>query len=132
VCVNFVSNWEKLAETFEALQKVFGDETMSRTTTYEWYRRFKDGRTSFESNPRLGRPSASTDDSIERVRAVIRSYRQLTVREVADEFGISVGPCHTMLTEKLNMHHVTATFVPWLLTNGQKEQHVSISQELLH
>jgi hypothetical protein len=37
-----------------------------------------------------------------------------------------------MLTEKLNMHHVTAKFVPWLLTNGQEEQHVVISQELLY
>jgi hypothetical protein len=44
------------------LQKVFGDETMSRTTTHEWYRRFKDGRTSIGDDPRPGRPSISSDD----------------------------------------------------------------------
>jgi hypothetical protein len=66
------------------LQKVFGDETTNRTTTCEWYRWFKDGRTSIEDDLRSGRPSTSThDDSVERVRAVIRSNRQLTVREMA-------------------------------------------------
>jgi hypothetical protein len=49
---------------------------MSRTTTCERYRIFKDGRTSIEDGPRLGQCSTSTDnDSIERVRAVIRSDR---------------------------------------------------------
>jgi hypothetical protein len=54
-------------KTFEMLQKVFGNETMSRTRTYEWY------RTSTKNDPSLGRPSASTYDSTERVQVVIRS-----------------------------------------------------------
>jgi hypothetical protein len=104
------------------LQKVFGVETVSRTMNCEWYRRFKDGRTSVEDHPCSGRPSASTDDdSIERARAVIRSNRLLTVRDVADECGISVGSCHTILTEELNMHRVAAKFVPRQLTDEQKE-----------
>ena len=41
---------------------------------------------------RPGRPSISTnDDHVDRVRAVFRGNRCLTVREVADEVGISVG-----------------------------------------
>jgi transposase len=108
-------------EAFDMLQNVFGDETMSRTTTYEWYRRFKDGRTSTEEHPLSGRPSTSTDDSIERVRAVIPSNRWLTVREVTDVCGISAGSCHTILREELNMHRVAAKFVPRQLTDEQKE-----------
>jgi hypothetical protein len=34
--------------------------------------------------------------------------------------------------EKLNLHHITAKSIPWLLTNNQKEQYVAISQELLY
>jgi hypothetical protein len=113
---------ENFTETFEMLQNVFGDKTMSRTTTYEWYRRFKDSRTSLEDDPRSGRPSTSTDE--DPIRAVIRSNRRLTVREVADECEISVGSCHTMLTEKLNMHRVAAKFVPRLLNDEQKEKRV--------
>jgi hypothetical protein len=39
-------------EAFEMLQNVFGDETMSCTRTYEGCRRFKDGRTLTEDDPR--------------------------------------------------------------------------------
>jgi len=79
-------------------------------------------------DPRPGRPSISTnDDLVERVRAVIRGNHHLTVQEVADEVGISVGSCHQIFTEKLHMHHVSAKFVPCLLTDNQKENHAEIS-----
>jgi transposase len=69
-------------------------------------------------DPRSGRPSTSTnDDHVERVRAVIRENRLLTVREVADEVGISIGSCHQIFIEKLQMRRVSAKFVPRLLTD---------------
>jgi histone-lysine N-methyltransferase SETMAR len=49
---------------------------------------------------------------------------------VAEEYDISLGSCHNILTEKLGMHRVAAKFVPRLLTDEQKEQLVGISQEL--
>ena len=81
---------------------------------------------------RPGRPSTSTsDDHVKRVRAVILGNHRLTVRKVADEVGISIGSCHQMLTEKRQMRRVSAKFVPCLLTDDQKENHVEISWELL-
>ena len=48
--------------------------------------RFEKGRMPVVEEPRPGRPSTSTDDDhVERVRAVIRGNRRLTVREVANE-----------------------------------------------
>jgi len=83
-------------------------------------------------DPRPGRPSTSTnDDHVERVRAVIRGNRRLTVREVADEVGISIGSCHQIFTEKNQVRCVSTKFVPRLLTDDQKENRVEISQELL-
>ena len=55
----------------------------------------------------------------------------MTVREVAEEVGISVGSCHEILTGKLQMHCISAKFVPCLLTDWQKENRVSISQDML-
>ena len=78
------------------------------------------------------RPSTSTNDEhVDRVRAAIRGNLRLTVREVADEVGISVGSCHQMFTEKLQMCCISAKFVPRLLTDDQKENRVEISLELL-
>jgi hypothetical protein len=41
----------------------------------------------------------------------------LTVREVADEVGISTECCHQIFTEELQMCHVSAKFVLRLLTD---------------
>jgi len=103
---------------------------MSRTQCYEWFKLFKEGRISVGQDPRTGRPTTSIDDDhVERVHAVIRGDRRLTLREVADEVGISIGSCHRILTEKLQMLRVSAKFVPRLLTDDQEENRVEISQE---
>jgi len=62
---------------------------------------------------------------------VIRGNRRLTVREFADEVGISIGSCHQIFTEKLQMRRVRAKFVPRLLTDDQKENQAENSQQLL-
>lgn len=51
---------------------------------------------------------------------------------MADERGMSVVLCHTILTVNINMHCVTAKFILPLLTSEQQEQFVAICQELLH
>ena len=77
------------------LQQAYGEDCLSRTQCYEWYQRFKSGRTSID-DPKSGRPSSSTgDDHIEKVRSVIRENRRLTIREVSEE----VGNCKTILIE---------------------------------
>jgi len=86
---------------------------------------------SIEDDPKSGRPSTSMDDyHVEKVLALIRQNRRLTVREVAEEVGICKSLCHQILTDKLKMRRVTAKFVPRLLTDAQKENHVTVSQEL--
>jgi len=70
------------------------------------------------------------EDYVEKVLAVIRQNRRLTVREVAEEVGICKSSCHVILTDKLKMRRVAAKFVPRLLTNAQKENRVTVSQEL--
>ena len=81
------------------LQQAYGEDCLSRTQCYEWYQRFKSGRTSIEDDPKSGRSSSSTgDDHIEKVRSVICENRRLTVREVSEEAGICKSSCHTILT----------------------------------
>ena len=95
----------------------YGEDCLSRTQCHEWYQRFKSGRTSIEDDPKSGRPSTSMGDNhVEKALAVICQNRRLTVREVAEEAGISKSSCHLILTEKRKMRHVAAKSVPRLLT----------------
>ena len=59
VCVKFCFILGKtFTETFQMLQQAYGEDCLSRTQCYEWYQRFKSGRTSIEGDPKSGRTSS--------------------------------------------------------------------------
>jgi hypothetical protein len=60
-------------------------------------------------------PPSTNEGHVDRVRGNLR----LTVREVAEEVGISIESCHQIFTEKRLMCRVRAKFVPRLLTDDQ-------------
>ena len=104
---------------------------MGRTQVFDWFHRFKEGRTSVESDPRSGRPSTSrNEEMIAKIRTIVRNNRRLTVREIEDDCGISVGSCDAILTEDLHMKLLCAKFVPRLLTDDQREQRQTIARDL--
>ena len=83
-------------------------------------------------DPSPGRHSTlSDDDHVETFRAVICRNCRLTLREVVNEVGISIGFCHQISTEERQIRRVSAKFVPLLLTDDQKDNRVENSQELL-
>jgi len=64
-CIKFC---QKLGDTqveiIRKIQQAFGDDAMSITQIKDWYNRFKDGRTSVDSEPRHGRPSTSRNGDV--------------------------------------------------------------------
>jgi len=118
-------------ETFQILQQAYGEDCLSHTQCHKWYQRFRSGRTFIKDDPKSGWPFTSMDDDhVEKVLAVICQNHCLTVCEVAKEVGICKSSCHLILTDKLKMRRVAAKFVPRLLTDAQKENHVTIVEEL--
>jgi len=61
---------------------------------------------------------------------MIRSNRQLTIREISEDLNISYGSVQNILTTNLNMGQVSAKFVLCVLTVEQKQQRLSFSLEL--
>jgi hypothetical protein len=90
VCVKFSFKFGKtFTETFQMLKHAYGEDCLSRSQCHEWYQGFKLDRISIEDDPKCARPSTSMDDDhVEKVLAVIRQNRCLTIREVAEEVGI--------------------------------------------
>ena len=100
------------------MQQAYGEDVTGRTEVFYWFRRFKEGRTSVESDRRSGRPSTSRNEEIiSKVRTIVRNNRRLTVRETADACGISVGSCDATLTEDLHTKRAWAKSVSRLLTD---------------
>ena len=54
-CIKFCFNLKKTAaETHRMLQEAFGDNAVSQSKTYFWYKCFKDGRMSVDDNKHSG------------------------------------------------------------------------------
>jgi len=108
ICIKFCFKIGKpTTETYQLLQQAYGEDAIGRTQVFDWFRRFKEGRTSVESDPRSGRQSTSRNEEIiAKVRTIFRNNRRVTVRETADDCDISVGSCDTILPENLHTKRV--------------------------
>ena len=119
-------------ETFNLLQEVYGDATMSRTQIFEWHKRFREGREDVEDDPKSGRPTTSRiNENVEHVREKVCSDCHLTVRMIADELSMNSERVWRIITEDLGMRKVCAKMVPRLLNDGQKENRVQVCQDIL-
>ena len=57
ICITFCFKIGKTAtETYQLLQQAYGEDAMGHTQVFDWFRRFKEGRTSVESDLPSGRP----------------------------------------------------------------------------
>ena len=65
----------------EEWRGAWGDGYVSYTTVAEWVRRFKQGRTSLEDDPRIGRPvTEATDRNTEVIRTLIDENPHISIR----------------------------------------------------
>ena len=89
------------------LTVAYGEATLNQSNVYQWYKMFSEGREDVNDEERSGRPSTSTtDENINKVKKIILANRRITVREVAEDLNISIGSCHSILTNDLGMSWV--------------------------
>ena len=130
ICIKFCFRLNKTAaETHRMLKEASGEQALSQARTFEWFKRFKDGRESVEVCKHSGRPSTRTvPEMIARVREVILEDRRQTIHDVCNRVGLSYGSCHHVLADELNMRRIAAKFV-LLLNNEQRDHRVQVSTE---
>ena len=56
ICIKFCFKLNKTAaETHRMLKEAFGENALSKTRTFEWFKRFKEGRESVDDDTHSGR-----------------------------------------------------------------------------
>jgi hypothetical protein len=75
----------------------------------------------------IGRQQAEIRMSLK--KCAVWSWK--TIREIANNIGISNGSAHAILTDDLGMRRVATKFVPKLLSCEQKELHLDVAQDML-
>ena len=87
----FVKLGKSATETFAMLNTTYGDVAMKRTVCFKWHERFKGGRQSIDDDEHPAHLATSTDDPhVGKINTLVRSNQRLTIRELAEECGISV------------------------------------------
>ena len=99
------------------------EDSWGKQSIYKWYNLFQDGRK--DVNDEL-RSTTTTTENVEGVKKIVLVNRQITIREFAEDIGISVGSCRI-----LGMGRVSSKFVPKLLNFDQNNLRISIAEEIL-
>lgn len=133
ICIKFcLRNQFSAADSLKMVQKAFGDEAMSKKNVYKWYSDFQGGRERVEDEERPGRPSTSTDVAhVQKIEDLVLENRRLTIRDLADEVGISVGSVNTILKDVLHLKRVKSRLVPKTLNFLEKRRRVEVCQTML-
>lgn len=121
------------SESVELFKKAYGDGSASRTTIFEWFKRFRDGRESLKDEERSGRPTSSRNaDNIAAVEEMIKEDRKTTSRMIAATLDIPKTVVLRILTEDLKKRKLCARFVPHDLREDQMDNRVTACQDLLN
>ena len=93
---------------------------------------FREGRESVEDNPRMGRKPKINAALTSSVKEIIDGDRRLTVRDISQNIGISVGTVHTILTDKFGMNQVSARWIPRYYQQIKKSAELKTPMDLLN
>lgn len=117
----------------ETLQAVCGDQACSYQTVCRWVKEFADGRDTVFDEPRSGREkSIVNEQNIADIKTQIEEDPHISVRELSETSGLSIGSVHTIIIDELHMKKVCARWIPHLLTTDQKRERVRCATELLN
>ena len=87
---------------------------------------------SLEDQLRSGHPSTSrTDENIKKIHDAIMFDRCQTIDKLEALTGVSWSSCQRILTEELQMKRVAVKFVPRLLSEDQRANHLDVCREMI-
>lgn len=100
------------------MQEVYKRLLYEHMQVCEWYKCFKNGLGSVESNDNLGGMQSARTKRM--ANLCVQLCWETTICEFSDYLSISVSSVQSILTDDLNMKHVSAKFVPKLISDQKK------------
>ena len=122
VNIKFLTKLGKFAtETYNLLTEVYGDQCISRSEIFEWFKKFMEDRKEVGNDPNSGRPStAKTQENVEKVARIVRGDRRLSIRAISELTNINKESVRQILHDNPGMKTVCAKVMPKILTPEQK------------
>ena len=100
-----------------ALETVFGQATLHKSTTRQWYKAFRDRCTSLVDMQRAPREGTGTSAAnVQAVRGMINLDKSITFAAIMRQTGLSQTSVHRIVTKELGLKLCSAKFLPNFLT----------------
>jgi histone-lysine N-methyltransferase SETMAR len=111
------------------IHAVYGEDAVAHPTVKKWAKRFREGRTSLEDDPREGRPLKS--DLVEPIENMLAEHPFISCKKICAKLSISKGTCLRILREELGLKKFNLRWVPHTLTTDQMQNRVNKAREML-
>jgi hypothetical protein len=123
---------EGATDTYGKIEKAFGNDSVSHTQVFWWYKEFARERETVEDEQRSGRPAfVRIGTDVNRVRAFVRQDGRSTIGMTADDLNSHECTVHQTVTQNLNMRKVCAEMVSKNLNDDQRARRKEVSAEML-
>ena len=116
------------------LVKIHGSSAYKYNTVLTWARRFDNGQSSTEDDPRSGRPiTATLESNVQLLADVVKEDPFLSIRDIEELILLSFGTIHTILYDHLKLRKISLRWVPHFLipenkVNGLRFAHVMLAK----
>jgi transposase len=98
------------------LKSAYGEECLSRTSVFEWHKRFKEWREPLKDDERKGRPSTCrTEESTQVIPNCLAEDRYFSVRMLEEMTGIDSEIVRKILFEDLKKKDIVYVLVLFLI-----------------
>ncbi|UYV60651.1 hypothetical protein LAZ67_1001762 [Cordylochernes scorpioides] len=81
-------------KSFQMLKQAFKEDSLTQSRTFEWFARFKAGRTSVKDDLHTGKPlSIRNPENALKIKSSIKENPIITIIELSEDLDISFGTC---------------------------------------
>jgi len=128
----FALGGKSATEALKLLQETYKEGAFKCAYVFKLHKEYREGRESI-TNDRDKNPKVTVymAENIKAVETIVRSDRQLTIDEIADQVGLSHSATHSILHNDLGVSKKSARCVPRLLTDVHKEQQLKMAMNFI-
>ncbi len=118
-------------EIKETVEAAYEDKALKKTAIYAIINKVKKGETTDDQRHLNSKKTVQTLALIASVAAAVEEDRRVCIEALATAHGMSVSTIHAVLHDDLGLEKKSARWVPKLLNDDQKQQHVKVCSEFI-
>lgn len=103
---------------------------MGKSRTFELFKKSKEGREEVQDQRgHFPHSTVGTTEKIKEIEDMVTTDRRRSIHDMASKSGVSYDSVHTILNDDLGLSKLCPHWVPHLLTDTHKQQHMEMATD---